>query len=215
MRQSIALLATAALVLAACGDDESSDDADTTSATPVATEADDVTDEPSSPPTTGTDGGADSGAEADEGSGGGESGDDGGGDDAGDADGAPSGGGFGSGTASLTLANGESFEFSTLCALEPQEAAGSEILFTVVSNDDPGLDVTQFGDEGTVTDLAVITVVDGSTFETLWEASSFNETFGGTLTLTLDGSVVAATGSFYPGGDIGAEPVDGDLIAQC
>ncbi len=219
MRRSLALLAAATLVLAACGDDDSSDDADATSATPAATEADDSTDEPSSPPTTGTEGDTandaatdDTGADDDSSSDGGES------DDVGDsveASGSASGDGFGSGSATLTLANGESFEFSTLCALEPQEAAGSEILYTVVSNDNPGLDITQFGDEGAVTDFGVISVIDGSTFETLWEASSLNETFGGSFSLQLDGSTITGGGSFYPAGDIALDPVEGEVVATC
>jgi hypothetical protein len=98
--------------------------------------------------------------------------------------------------------------------LEPQTSAGSEILFTAVSYDDPGLDVTQFGDEGTVTDLAVITVYDGD-YETLWEAGSFYEAFGGTIDLSLDGSTILGSGSFYPAADPAAEPVQGELRADC
>ncbi len=46
----------------------------------------------------------------------------------------------------MTLENGELFELSIPCALAPQEPAGSEIQFAVVSDDDPlNLDVTQFG----------------------------------------------------------------------
>jgi hypothetical protein len=56
---------------------------------------------------------------------------------------APSGG---RGSATVTLDNGEVFEFSVICGLEPHEAAGSEILFTAVDNGPPlGFDVTQFG----------------------------------------------------------------------
>ncbi len=87
----------------------------------------------------------------------------------------------GGGGATLTLANGETFEFATvLCSLEPQTAAGSEILFTATSYDDPGLDITQFGDEGTITGVASISVYDGN-FETLWEANSM---FGSPVELT-------------------------------
>lgn len=128
------------------------------------------------------------------------------------ADDAPAGGG--DGTATLTLDNGETFEFGILCSLEPQMAAGSEILFTVVSYDDPSLDITQFGDEGTITGTASVSVYDSS-FETLWEASSFYEAVGGTLELTLDGSTVRGEGSFFPNADIAAEPVDGVVEARC
>lgn len=122
-------------------------------------------------------------------------------------------GGSGKG-AVLTLANGETFEFSVLCSLEPQMAAGSEILFTATSYDTPGLDITQFGDEGTVTDIATISVFDGN-YETLWDAGSFYEAVGGTIELSLEGSTIRGSGSFYPGGDIAATPVDGEVVAEC
>jgi hypothetical protein len=120
----------------------------------------------------------------------------------------PSGGGG----ATLSLANGETFEFATvLCTLEPQMAAGSEILFTATSYDDPGLDITQFGDDGTITGVASISVYDGD-FETLWEA---NTMFGSTVELTLDGSTIRGTASFIEGGDISNEAVDGEVVANC
>lgn len=120
----------------------------------------------------------------------------------------------GGASATLTLGNGEVYEFSILCVTDPQEAAGSEILFTAVSYDDPGLDVTQFGDEGTVTDLSVVSVYDGD-FNTLYEASSTYEAFGGSLTLNLDGNQITGTGDFYPGGDPAETSTPGDLVADC
>ena len=74
--------------------------------------------------------------------------------------------------------------------------------------------MTQFGDEGTVTDLAVVTVYDGD-FETLWEAGSLFEAFGGGLELRLDGSTIIGVGEFYPAGDPASEPVQGELQANC
>lgn len=116
--------------------------------------------------------------------------------------------------ATLTLANGETFEFGILCTLEPQMAAGSEILFTAVSYDTPGLDITQFGDEGNVTGIATISVYDES-YESLWEAGTFYEAVGGTIELSLDGSTIRGSGSFFPGGDMTATPVDGEIVAEC
>jgi hypothetical protein len=120
----------------------------------------------------------------------------------------------GGGNATVTLANGTNYEFSILCALEPQMAAGSEILYTAVSYDDPGLDVTQFGEAGPITDLGVITIYDGS-FETLWEASTLLEALGGTFDLSLDGSIISGGGTFYAGGDPSGEIVNGELTANC
>lgn len=123
----------------------------------------------------------------------------------------------GEGTATLTLDNGESYEFGVLCSLEPQIAAGSEILFTATSYDDPSLDITQFGDEGTVTELATISVYDASSFESLWGASSTYEPLGGGLELTLDGSTISGTGTFFAGDDPIASPegVGGEVVANC
>jgi hypothetical protein len=114
----------------------------------------------------------------------------------------------------LTLENGETFEFGILCTLEPQMAAGSEILFTAVSYDTPGLDITQFGDEGTVTGIASVTVYDAD-YETLWEANSFYDAVGGSIELSVDGSTIRGSGSFFPAGDIAATPVDGEIVAEC
>lgn len=129
-------------------------------------------------------------------------------DDGGDGVAVPSGGG----TAVLTLENGESFEFDGLmCTLEPQMAAGSEILFTATSYDDPGLDITQFGDAGAVTGIATIEVWD-SDYETLWEANSFGDT---TVELTLDGNTIRGTAAFYDGAEGSMEPVRGEVVANC
>lgn len=125
---------------------------------------------------------------------------------------APLQGGPGGGGATLTLANGETIEFATvLCTLEPQIAAGSEILFTATSYDDPGLDITQFGDAGPITNAASISVYDGS-FETLWEANSM---FGSPVELTIDGSTIRGTGSFVQGDDFGGETIEGEVVANC
>lgn len=121
---------------------------------------------------------------------------------------APAGGS----TATVTLANGETFEFSILCSLESQEAAGSEILFTVVSYDDPvNLDVTQFGADS-FDGAANISLYDSETFDTLWDASTI---VGGNVELTLDGSTVTGTGTFVRAGEIDGEQVEGELVANC
>lgn len=123
----------------------------------------------------------------------------------------------GEGTATLTLGNGETFEVDVLCTLEPQISAGSEILFTATSLGDPLLDITQFGDEGPVGDVGTVTLVDGSTIEPLWGASTSYEPFGGSLELTLEGSTIRGTGDFYPGDDPvdGGDPVEGEVVAEC
>ena len=91
----------------------------------------------------------------------------------------------GGATAVVTLENGETFEFSVLCSLEPQEAAGQTILFTAVSYDDPyNLDVTQFGADS-LNGSASISIFDSETYDAVWDASSF---FGAAVELELNGS---------------------------
>lgn len=198
MRTFSAILTSAALALAfsACGGDD--DDTSTDAPSTDAGETGAADDEPAAD-TPADDTPADDTPEDDEPA-----------DDEPAAD-EPASGGNG---AVLTLANGETFEFSILCTLEPQMAAGSEILFTAVSYDTPSLDITQFGDDGTITDTATISVYDEN-YETLWEAGSFYEAVGGTIELSLDGSTISGSGSFYPGGDIAAAPVDGEVVAEC
>jgi hypothetical protein len=190
MRSLTGLLIVAPLLLvAACGDDAETDTDTTESDAAVATDAADSDDADDD-----TDAGTDDDATAES------------------DDEAAAPGGSGGGGATLTLANGETFEFPTvLCSLEPQMAAGSEILFTATSYDDPGLDITQFGDEGTITGIASISVYDGN-FETLWEANSM---LGSSVELTLDGSTIRGTGSFAQGEDFGGETVEGEVVANC
>ncbi len=184
------LLVLVALLVAvgACGSDaDSSDEVSNDTVTAGPTEPDDAAADPD-----------DAAAESD--------------DAAGEPDDATAPAPPGGGGATLTLANGETFEFATvLCALEPQMAAGSEILFTATSYDDPGLDITQFGDEGTITGVASISVYDGN-FESLWEA---NTMFGSAVELTLDGSTIRGTGSFLAGGEMTDEAVEGEIVADC
>ena len=96
--------------------------------------------------------------------------------------------------------------------MEPQEAAGSEILFTAVSYDDPvNLDITQFGDDS-FDGMAVVTLVDSTSYDTLWEAGG---PVGGELSLTLDGSTIEGSGEFYADGDVFGEAVAGEVVANC
>ena len=121
--------------------------------------------------------------------------------------------GGGSGTATLVLDNGESYDFSILCGLEPQVAAGQEILFNFVSYDEPfSLDVTQFGDDSVSPGGASISVYDTATYETLWDASSI---YGSDVTLSLNGSTVTGSGVFLENGEFGGAEAHGELEANC
>lgn len=118
----------------------------------------------------------------------------------------------GGGTAILMLENGETHEFDgVMCSLEPQTVAGTVILFTATSYGVPGLDITQFGDDGAAAGVASIEMWDAD-YETLWEAFSFG---GSTAELTLEGSTIRGSGDFYDDGAGMGDPVRGEIVANC
>jgi hypothetical protein len=119
--------------------------------------------------------------------------------------------------ATVSLDNGESFEFSVICVLESQVVGETEVLFNVTAfpSDGPKLDITQVGDGPVyIADNATVSVYDAS-FETLWEADSNFESLGGGMELSLDGSTLNGSGGFFPAGDIALTPVNGTVIANC
>ncbi|HSP04044.1 MAG TPA: hypothetical protein VLR27_11110 [Acidimicrobiales bacterium] len=142
-----------------------------------------------------------------------ETGDEATGDDEGAADEAEGEGtSGGDGTATLVLANGEEFEFSVLCSLEPQMAADQEILFSVTSYDEPyGFDATKFGEDAVMPGMASMDVYDSETYEAVWTASSVM----GDVELELDGSTVTGTGTFFEGDEGLGDGVAGELTASC
>jgi hypothetical protein len=132
----------------------------------------------------------------------------------------------GSGTATVTLDNGESYTFSILCSLEPQESAGQEILFTAVSYDEPnGFDVTQFGkgsDDtfGLLDGLGTISIYDSTTYDDLWGAGTVIAELSKTeFVLELDGTTITGSATFFTGEDAENLNLDagvhGELVANC
>lgn len=131
----------------------------------------------------------------------------------------------GDGTATVTLDNGESYTFSILCGLEPQEVAGVEILFTAVSYDEPnGFDVTQFGDGGdtlgAIDDLGTISIYDSATYDDLWGAGTIVAQLSQSeFSLELNGSTITGSGLFFTGEDVDNLALDagvpGELVANC
>ncbi len=118
----------------------------------------------------------------------------------------------GGASATLTLENGETFTFNILCALETQESAGQEILFTVVSYDDPvSLDVTQFGADS-LDGTAIVSLYDSATFDNVWDANTLH---GGELELEMNGNTVTGHGIFLAGEERNGPGVAGELKAHC
>jgi hypothetical protein len=114
--------------------------------------------------------------------------------------------------ATVALENGETYTFNILCALEPQESAGQEILFTVVSYDDPvNLGVTQSGADS-FGGVASVSLYDSTTYDTVWDANTLH---GSELVLELNGNTVTGHGIFLAGEDGEGPGVPGVLEANC
>lgn len=117
---------------------------------------------------------------------------------------------IGEGTFELVLENGETYTAPVLCVLEPQIAAGSEILFTANGQSDGRfVDVTQWGETafGGTQDVEVI---DSATFDSLWRATGSTG-----LELELSGSVITGSGGFYVGEEFSGPYTQGDLTVSC
>jgi len=116
------------------------------------------------------------------------------------------------GSATVTLENGEVFEFAILCVLNAAEVGDTEFEFYLVSYDDPfNLDVSQFT-EDSFNGAANISIYDSTSFNTTWEANTF---FGGEVELALNGTTVTGTGVFLEGEDAQGPGVRGELVANC
>ncbi len=116
------------------------------------------------------------------------------------------------GSATVTLENGDVFEFAVLCVLNPAEVGDTEFEFYIVSYDDPfNLDVSQFTPDS-FNGAANISIYDSTSFGTTWEANTF---LGGEVELALDGTTVTGSGVFLKGEDAEGPGVRGDLVANC
>lgn len=117
---------------------------------------------------------------------------------------------IGQGIFELVLESGESFSAPVSCVLQPQIAAGSEILFTASGQQDGHFyDVTQWG-ETVFGGTQDVEVVDSTTFDSLWRATGSTG-----LELELNGNVISGSGGFYPGEEFGGPYTQGQLTVTC
>lgn len=114
------------------------------------------------------------------------------------------------GSFELVLENGTTFSAPIQCALEPQDAAGSEILFQAGGGHEGQVyDVTQWGETefGGTQDVEIY---DSASYETLWRATGSTG-----LVLELNGNVISGSGGFYEGDDINGPRTQGVLTVTC
>ncbi len=120
------------------------------------------------------------------------------------------------GTATLTLDNGESFEFNVECVTSPMDAglAGRDLLLSVNSYDGQYLIAAELlgPDQYGSAPLSIIQIWDVPGNEVAWGAYSAS---GGQVDLRLDGTTVTGTAVFGEGGDTVNPSVPGELVAYC
>jgi len=116
----------------------------------------------------------------------------------------------GEGNFELVLENGESFSAPVRCTLEPQIAAGSEILFTAGGQQGNFyVDVTQWGETsfGASQDVEIS---DTTTFEVVWRSTG---SIG--LELELNGNMITGSGAFYQGENLNGPKTQGTVTVAC
>jgi|GEM_PF-6532739 len=115
--------------------------------------------------------------------------------DAGGTDGEPQLEDVLEGTATIAFEGGEVLSTEVLCTLEPQTAAGQEILYTATSLSNPYFDVTVFGEDAAVPGPSVSwnETEDFETYQESW--SAMGGSFGD-LEVTLDGTTISGQGTF-------------------
>ena len=117
---------------------------------------------------------------------------------------------IGQGTFELVLENGETYTAPVGCVLDPQIAAGSEILFTAAGQQgDLFYDVTQWG-ETSFGGTQSVEIVDTTSFDNLWRSTGSTG-----LVLELNGNVITGSGGFYPGEALNGPQTQGELTVTC
>jgi len=126
------------------------------------------------------------------------------------------GSGADTGTATVTLENGDVYQFSVVCSLGPVDAgvADRALLFSVDSFEDSTYHLTasvvspdKYGNG----ELSLIQIWSMSNNEMIWEADST----GGEIELDIDDETVTGSAIFWAGGDTANPSVRGDLVANC
>lgn len=103
--------------------------------------------------------------------------------------------------ATITFDNGEQLHASVICVLEPQVAAGQEILYAATSTSNPYFDVTMFGPSSMFAGGKVSwdDTKDFKQYKTQW--SSEPAMVGGSFAVSLEGKTITGSGTLVRGKD--------------
>jgi len=120
--------------------------------------------------------------------------------------------------ATITFDNGEILSAEVLCHLEPQVAAGQEILYTATSLTSPYFDLTVFGDNSAFTGSSVSwnETRDFKVYQVIW--ASRGVPGQSAFTSTLDGNTIKGSGTFVRGDDESGkegETRQGEVMVNC
>ena len=125
-----------------------------------------------------------------------------------------------SSVATLTFENGETLSTSVICVLEPQTAAGQEILFTATSVRSPYFDVTLFA-AGAILNGAKVSWTDTKDFKTYqadWKSVPGTPVSKASFDVALNGSTITGSGVLIRGDDASNNPGEkrqASLVVDC
>ena len=125
-----------------------------------------------------------------------------------------------SSVATLTFENGETLSTSVICVLEPQTAAGQEILFTATSVKSPYFDVTLFA-AGTIVNGAKVSWTETKDFKTYqvdWKSIPGTAVSKASFDVALSGHTITGSGMLIRGEDASnnaGEKRQASLVVDC
>ncbi|MBE9540518.1 MAG: hypothetical protein IMF06_15655 [Proteobacteria bacterium] len=125
-----------------------------------------------------------------------------------------------SSVATLSFENGETLSTSVICVLEPQTAAGQEILYTATSVRSPYFDVTVFAAGGIVSGAKVswADTKDFKVYQERWSSVPGTAVSKASFDVALNGRTITGSGMLIRGDDTSnnsGEKRQSTLVVEC